>query len=95
MKRFFPGDNGRDYDFDPDREDEDEDEVNAVINVHSDMLAMIELDLVEMDQRQKLLEAATKLASKDFLWYFRSPQTKLRRIRQAFRHLEALVYDDN
>lgn len=96
MKRFFPGDNNGDYNsFDHDDEDMDEEhEVDAVINIESDMMSMLELDLVEMGQRHSLLETATKVASQDFWWHFRTPETKLRKIKKIFRHLESMVYDD-
>lgn len=97
MNRFFPGGNNGEFNFDHDDDDDDEvedQEIDAVINIESDMMSMLELDLVEMGQRKELLESAAKIAAQDFWWYFRTPETKLRRIKKVFRHLEQVVYDE-
>jgi hypothetical protein len=59
----------------------------------NDILGMMEMDLAEMGLNQQLLDCAIQLASKEWLWRFRSDRTKVHRVSTIYRKLSKLILD--
>ena len=91
MRRY--GEDGPEEGFFQD-EDGDEgvpQEVGAIIEMQTNMVEAMELDLVEQNLNQELLHTAIRLAKQDWLWWFRPHSKKLRRIERIYRRLTVLV----
>ena len=87
-----------DTDYDDDDDDGDYDDEYMDPAEYADMqrrqeaLALMQLEMVQVDLNQRLLQQAIKLVKKN-TWFFsfRSEETKLRLIAQAYAFLKALV----
>ena len=90
MKRFF-GANGEGFHFNED-EDDDDDELYDEDDMDIEMVHGVNgsnlLNQITTRQiRIKTLEKATEIAKQDWLWYFRSHATRIKRIEKLYLKL--------
>lgn len=100
MKRFFPNGNGEEgFSYNDDDEDQEESEgleghdfMDDLI-MENDAIDAMHLGLVEQQFKQMLLEKSAEIAKQDWMWYFRSPSTRIRRIEKVYERLNKLLND--
>ena len=57
----------------------------------NEYLGMAHIDLINTNLHHQILNTALDLAAKDWLWRFRSQEYRLKRITNAYRHLNKLI----
>jgi hypothetical protein len=84
-------------------DDEDEDNINDrdgdmdntdLENALKQELIGVQLEQVEILQQdvdEKVMQDAINIASKDWLWYFKSPQTKVKVIKKIYMQLKNIM----
>lgn len=73
---------------------DDENDLERYFEMESqeaNMMGMAQLDLINTNLHHQLLSTAIGLASKDWLWKFRSQEYKMKKITSAFRHMNRLI----
>ena len=73
---------------DGDREEDDFDSIikNELINVQLD-----QVDILQQDVDEKIMQDAIIIASKDWLWYFRSHAVKMKSIKKVYIQLKKIL----
>jgi hypothetical protein len=85
--------------FDSDENDEFQDELEHMFDFEFDdeltektnIINVLQLDLVEYDLNQRLLSIVIKMLEKSFMWKFRSLSSKQKAIREQYQAMLALV----
>jgi hypothetical protein len=104
MKRFnydenddFQDDNYLDNEYNDDDDDDvvyiSQQEYEAM--QHHDAIDFMQIELVETDLNQRLLFKAIKMLEKSWFWQFRSEETKLKLISQAYSIMKNLTKKDS
>lgn len=94
-KRFDWESNNEDDDMDKEQwgyDDDDQDDdfemslKNELINVQLD-----QVDILQQDVDEKIMQDAIVIASKDWLWFFRSSTTKMKIIKKIYMQLKKIM----
>lgn len=59
---------------------------NELINVQLD-----QVDILQQDVDEKIMQDAITIASRDWLWYFRTSATKMKAIRKIYIQLKKIM----
>ncbi len=88
MRRFDADDN---EEFQDELEEMFEFEFDEDFAAKSEIISVLQLDLVEYDINQKLLQTVIKMCEKSWGWRFRRTKTKVRIITEAYKSLADLM----
>lgn len=50
-----------------------------------------QVDILQQDVDEKIMQDAITIASRDWLWYFRSPQAKMKVIKKIYIQLKNII----
>lgn len=98
MKRFFNDDEDipDDEKFEEEIRKEFENGINIEIQEIEEKMSFFDFELEKVRLKQKTLKEAIALARKStFFWNFRSLETKLKKIKKVYQHLNKLIQMDN
>ena len=81
------------FNFDDDDFDKNDSDSSEEFNLKDELLSaqQEQTDLLKMDVDEKILNDAISLASKDWLWIFRSSRKKIEIIGKIYRNLKKII----
>lgn len=81
------------FNFDDDDFDKNDSNSSDEFNLKDELLSaqQEQTDLLKMDVDEKILNDAISLASKDWLWIFRSSRKKIEIIGKIYRNLKKII----
>jgi hypothetical protein len=81
------------FNFDDDDFDKNDSDSSDEFNLKDELLSaqQEQTDLLKMDVDEKILNDAISLASKDWLWIFRSSRKKIEIIGKIYRNLKKII----